>query len=92
MADPLADILRQRTTNVELKKYALKKLDQLGSFDYTNTTLQRLNGEAMAEVETLGGNPLLSKLLEQLNKLWDPSGWRHEWRHHYNYFYIHFDH
>lgn len=45
-----ADILRQRTKDVEVKKYCIHLLEKLGSFEYTRTTLKQLDAEARAEV------------------------------------------
>lgn len=46
------DILRQRTKDVEVKKYCIHLLEKLGSFKYTRDILQKLDGEARAEVRT----------------------------------------
>lgn len=43
-------ILRQRTTDHEVKKYCISLLEKLGSFEYTRTTLEALDKEARAEV------------------------------------------
>lgn len=45
-----ADILRQRTKDVEVKKYCIHLLEKLGSFEYTRTILKQLDAEARAEV------------------------------------------
>lgn len=44
------DILRQRTKDVEVKKYCIHLLEKLGSFKYTRDILQTLDAEARAEV------------------------------------------
>ncbi|XP_054155136.1 geranylgeranyl pyrophosphate synthase-like isoform X2 [Oppia nitens] len=62
----LLNILRQRTKNVELKKYAVQKLEEFGSFIHTLKTLEEINGKARHELEALGGNPLLLQLLDFL--------------------------
>ncbi|CAB3226549.1 unnamed protein product [Arctia plantaginis] len=59
-------ILRQRTRDVEVKKYCITILEKLGSFAYTKETLQRLDEEARKEVDRLGGNPHLEALLDDL--------------------------
>ncbi|XP_046981203.1 geranylgeranyl pyrophosphate synthase isoform X2 [Schistocerca americana] len=59
-------ILRQRTHDVEVKKYCITLLEKYGSFDYTRQTLEQLDIEARAEVERLGGNPLMEALLDAL--------------------------
>ena len=62
----MTDILRQRTKNVELKKYAVQKLEEFGSFEYTLKTMKQIDLEARDEVQTLGGNPYLSQLFDFL--------------------------
>jgi len=62
----LMNILRQRTKNVELKKYAVEKLESFGSFEYTLKTLDDINTNTRQELESLGGNPHLSQLLDYL--------------------------
>ncbi|XP_026322482.1 geranylgeranyl pyrophosphate synthase [Hyposmocoma kahamanoa] len=59
-------ILRQRTRDVEVKRYCISLLERLGSFRYTRETLHRLDCEARAEVSRLGGNPHLDALLDEL--------------------------
>lgn len=62
----LSDILRQRTQKVEVKKYCISLLEQLGSFKYTRETLDKLDIEARAEVALLGPNPIMENLLNEL--------------------------
>ncbi|RVE45823.1 hypothetical protein evm_009504 [Chilo suppressalis] len=59
-------ILRQRTRDVEVKRYCISLLERLGSFAYTRATLTQLDADARAEVAALGGNPLLEALLDDL--------------------------
>lgn len=63
------DILRQRTRNVDVKKYCVKLLDSFGSFEHTRKVLTQLDTDARTEVENLGGNPLMIKILDGL-KTW----------------------
>lgn len=46
----MADILRQRTKDVEVKKYCIQLLEKLGSFTYTREILDSLDKEARTEV------------------------------------------
>lgn len=62
----LLDILRQRTRNVDVKKYCIKLLDNFGSFEHTRKVLTQLDADARKEVENLGGNPLMIKILDGL--------------------------
>uniref|UniRef100_A0A0K8VZR0 Geranylgeranyl pyrophosphate synthase n=1 Tax=Bactrocera latifrons TaxID=174628 RepID=A0A0K8VZR0_BACLA len=43
-------ILRQRTQDIEVKKYCIGLLEKLGSFQYTREVLESLDTEARAEV------------------------------------------
>lgn len=64
------NILRQRTENVDIKKYCVDYLEKVGSFEYTRQTLGTLESEAYREIEQLGGNPQLVSLIEHLSKLY----------------------
>ena len=59
-------ILRQRTTDVQLKKYCLTLLEQFGSLRYTRHTLEELDAEVRAEIAKLGGNPMLEDILDKM--------------------------
>jgi hypothetical protein len=59
-------ILRQRTGDVELKKYCCTLLENFGSLSYTRRTLEELDAELRAEIAKLGGNPLLEDVLDEL--------------------------
>ena len=59
-------ILRQRTTDLELKKYCVSLLEKYGSFTYTLQTLEDLDQKVRQEVEKLGGNAHLMKLMDEL--------------------------
>ncbi|XP_044865319.1 geranylgeranyl pyrophosphate synthase isoform X5 [Mauremys mutica] len=63
------NILRQRTENVDIKKYCVHYLENVGSFEYTRQTLQKLESEAYEQIESLGGNPELVALVEHLSKM-----------------------
>ncbi|XP_020295959.1 geranylgeranyl pyrophosphate synthase isoform X2 [Pseudomyrmex gracilis] len=66
----IINILRQRTKDIEVKRYCVKLLEKFGSFKYTEEVLLDLDAKARAEIERLGGNPLLVKILDEL-KNWD---------------------
>ncbi|KAL0832547.1 hypothetical protein ABMA28_000755 [Loxostege sticticalis] len=68
-------ILRQRTRDVEVKRYCISLLERLGSFAYTRDTLTQLDAQARAEVAALGGNPYLEALLDDL------LSWRRDNKH-----------
>lgn len=54
---------------MELKKYAVSRLDAFGSFEHTMKTMKSLSEKAIKEVERLGGNPYLNQLLEFLKDI-----------------------
>lgn len=60
------DILRQRTRDIEVKKYCINLLDKLGSFKYTRDILEKLDQEARQEVALFGANPFMDNLLDEL--------------------------
>jgi geranylgeranyl diphosphate synthase type 3 len=59
-------ILRQRTEDVELKKYCVTLLETFGSLKYTRHTLEKLDAEMRAEIAKHGGNPMLEDVLDEL--------------------------
>lgn len=70
----LMNILKQRTTDVDIKKYFVDYLEQVGSFAYTRVVLKELEDKAQELIATLGGNPLLSAVVVQLSKLYSQTG------------------
>ncbi|XP_076245322.1 geranylgeranyl pyrophosphate synthase quemao isoform X2 [Calliopsis andreniformis] len=68
----LMNILRQRTKDIEVKKYCVNLLEKFGSFAYTRNVLNELDKSARDEVERLGGNPLLLEVLDEL------TNWKHQ--------------
>jgi geranylgeranyl diphosphate synthase type 3 len=58
--------MKQRTQDVELKKYCCSLLEKFGSFSYTRRTLEELDAEARDEIAKHGGNPVLEKVLNDL--------------------------
>ncbi|GLV42038.1 quemao [Carabus blaptoides fortunei] len=59
-------ILRQRTKDIEVKKYCISLLVKYGSFKYTSQILNDLDREAREEVKKLGGNLYMEKILDEL--------------------------
>lgn len=64
------NILRQRTENVDIKRYCVDHLEKMGSFAYTRQTLRDLEAEAHRLIQELGGNPELEALVEHLSQLY----------------------
>eukprot|EP00980_Cylindrotheca_fusiformis_P026540 scaffold16396_cov140-Cylindrotheca_fusiformis.AAC.1 len=60
-------ILKKRTSDVDVKRYAQQLLQENGSLDYTREKCCSLKDEIRKEVETLGGNEPLLALMEKLH-------------------------
>jgi len=68
--DRVGRILRQRTEDIEVKKFCISLLESAGSFAYTRGVMGELDASIRAEVERLGGNGTLIEVLDQL-KDWE---------------------
>lgn len=62
----LLNIVSQKPTAIEVKKYALEIIKRCGSFTYTEEFLRVKEEEVLSEIKRLGGNPLLEKYFEQI--------------------------
>ncbi|XP_076750717.1 terpene synthase-like [Xylocopa sonorina] len=62
----IENILRQRTKDIEVKRYCVSLLKESGSHAYTKTVLEELDKDAREEIDRLGGNPLLLQILDNL--------------------------
>jgi len=60
--------LKQRTTDLDVKKYAINLMMKSSSFDYTLNYLKRVEQQARDEVQRLGNNALLQGILDFLGK------------------------
>jgi len=65
------NIVKQRTHNVELKKYAIGLLKELGSLRYTEEAIKAIKIRAIQEIENAGGNPELTELIHDLCRIVD---------------------
>lgn len=63
------NILRQRTENMDIKKYCVDYLEKVGSFAYTRKTLWELEAESYRLIKELGGNPQLESLVKLLSHM-----------------------
>ena len=63
----LSSILKQRTDDTDVKRYAQKIMVESGSLEYTREKCTALKEDILAEIETLGGNPPLVKLIQALD-------------------------
>merc|ERR1712059_178206 len=68
--DRLVKILRQRTHEVEVKKFAVSLIERAGSFEYTKRVMDELDKKIRTEVERLGGNSVISRVMDELRN-WD---------------------
>lgn len=66
----LVNILKQKTTDDEVKKYAVAYMDRTGSFSYTRRVLRGLTKKALALVDEVdagrGNGELIKSFLEKL--------------------------
>jgi len=63
----LSSILKQRTDDTDVKRYAQTIMVESGSLEYTREKCASLKEEILEEIKRLGGNPPLIKLLEALD-------------------------
>ncbi|KAK7901956.1 hypothetical protein WMY93_018725 [Mugilogobius chulae] len=63
------NILRQRTENMDIKKYCVDYLEKVGSFEYTRKTLWELEAESYRLIKEFGGNPQLESLVKHLSQM-----------------------
>ncbi|XP_023934634.2 terpene synthase [Bicyclus anynana] len=64
--EEVLNILRQRTEDIELKKYCVALLEKSGSLAYVRSVLEDLNRTTRAEVARLGGNPQMEAVLDEM--------------------------
>jgi geranylgeranyl diphosphate synthase type 3 len=63
----LLSILKQRTEDVDVKRYAQTLMKEAGSLAYTREKCAALKQEIVTEIEALGGNPSLLKIISVLD-------------------------
>jgi len=66
-ATQLLSILKQRTEDVDVKRYAQRLMNEAGSLLYTRQKCTELKGEIVQQIKDLGGNSPLLKLIEMLD-------------------------
>ncbi|KAJ1798726.1 hypothetical protein LPJ59_002313 [Coemansia sp. RSA 2399] len=64
----LMSILRQKTTDDNVKRYAVSLMSKAGSFDYTAAFLADLERRIAEEIKAHGGNTLLEEVMAKLSK------------------------
>lgn len=71
LADPkdtrLLSILKKKTEDIDVKKYAQQIMVDKGSLEYTRTKCRQLKEEIIQEIERLGGNDALMKIMDVLD-------------------------
>ena len=65
-------ILKQRTQDIELKKYCVSLLEASGSFEYSKMTMTELDARIRKEIHHLGGNTKMMYLMDKLGN-WKQS-------------------
>lgn len=63
----LLSILKKRTDDVDVKRYAQQLMKEKGSLEHTRLKCCSLKREIIQDIEALGGNAPLMKLMELLN-------------------------
>jgi len=70
-ADPadtrLLSILKKRTDDVDVKRYAQQLMIEKGSLEYTRSKCYSLKEDIISDIQALGGNAPLLKLIELLD-------------------------
>ena len=62
----IMNIIRQRTNDLEVKKYCVTLLEKYGSFKYTVQVMEELDQKVRQEIAKLGGNAHLIALMDEL--------------------------
>ena len=63
----ILNILKQRTTDIDIKKYAVGLMKAFGSLKYTREVLHTLHDEILVEIDRLGGHEQLKVLVYSLD-------------------------
>jgi len=63
----LINILKQRTEDVDVKKYAVNYMDETNSLEYTRERLITLKKEVLQHIADLGGHQILEGLVHKLD-------------------------
>jgi len=66
----LINILKQKTQEPEVLRFAVDCIKKAGSFEYTLAYLAKIEKELRAEIDKLGGNPKLVRILDALAQIY----------------------
>lgn len=69
--------MKQKTTETEVKTYAVQLMKRAGSFDYTIDRIRAIERMVLHELRKLGGNTALKSLVQMLIEI--DVGWRFGW-------------
>ena len=64
-------ILRQRTTDFQVKKYCTSLLRKAGSLEYTENVLKKLEASIMEKIKGHHGNPLLEVMIKEFKNVYN---------------------
>lgn len=64
----LLNILKQKTSEHDVLRFAVQCIQSTNSFEYTVSFIKKIEKQAWEEIGKLGGNPKLSKILEGLSE------------------------
>lgn len=64
----IRSVLKQRTEDVNVLRFAQQRLQAAGSLAYVRRRCCKLFDQIVHHLETLGGNPLIDKIMERLHK------------------------
>lgn len=62
----LINILRRKTDDIEVKKHAIEYMESTNSFEYTLEVLKQIKQDIITQVDALGGNEHVMKIVEYL--------------------------
>ena len=69
----LLNILRLRTEDIDVKKYAINWMQHTKSIEYTKKTLKELYTEVLSAIHDLGGHAKMMSLMQTLDDhTWAP--------------------
>jgi len=72
-SNQISSIVKQRTTDIDVKKFCVQLLEKTGSFEYTAKVLKALRVEIDEQLKALGGNAFLEKLMNDLAKMFEET-------------------
>lgn len=68
MSANLIDILKKRTTEISLKKFAVQCMVETKSFEHTIKYIRKIQQECLDHIKRLGGNDYLVAIIDTLVK------------------------